>query len=365
MRIAMFALLLPTVAYADVPDSLLVSAAAHANYLRFIPESKDPWLKSLPAQKLVFYDEQTMPPCYQHGGGAHDPRYNISANHAEPVGNPNREFPWKTGGLDASGNGNAIKFAIFPKGGRITVWSQTLAGEGAPVTVWSYPADTVFGEILLGKDADGASWPFEVRRRVKGQEYGEWTNTVYRPFADRADLVATVKRLDPAWQDNAKLAAWVNREAIDTDRLQDGNHPTARAFEQAALVDDLPDMSAELVRRILSQPFVEVKTSYVEGDQGSRGYGPTTGAGFGVTARDFQGPFLRTDSQGCMGCHDTVLDHANKFAFGRDWYGRVRGSDKIFSFHPFAPESISHNGFSFRPRLRQRFLDAGLLRRAD
>jgi len=69
-----------------------------------------------------------------------------------------------------------------------------------------------------------------------------------------------------------------------------------------------------------------------------------------------------------MKCHTTT----NKFVdnFGptidqdkqiRDWYGRVQGSDGIFSFHPFDPACISYNGFNGQMRLRPALLECGLV----
>jgi hypothetical protein len=49
----------------------------------------------------------------------------------------------------------------------------------------------------------------------------------------------------------------------------------------------------------------------------------------------------------------------------RDWYGRIRGSDGIFSFHPFAPESISHNGSGLPVRLNPRLVEAGIVEPYD
>ena len=50
---------------------------------------------------------------------------------------------------------------------------------------------------------------------------------------------------------------------------------------------------------------------------------------------------------------------------GRDWYGRIRGSDGIFSFHPFDPSCISYNGYEQQARLRDEFVEGGLIERYD
>lgn len=45
----------------------------------------------------------------------------------------------------------------------------------------------------------------------------------------------------------------------------------------------------------------------------------------------------------------------------RGWYGRVRGNDAIFSFHPIEPSSISYNGADQQVRFRQSFVHAGMI----
>ena len=50
---------------------------------------------------------------------------------------------------------------------------------------------------------------------------------------------------------------------------------------------------------------------------------------------------------------------------GRDWYGRIRGSDGIFSFHPFDPNSISGNGYPAPVRMRDELVSSGVIERYD
>ena len=78
--------------------------------------------------------------------------------------------------------------------------------------------------------------------------------------------------------------------------------------------------------------------------------------------KNYQGGFIEVSSKSCMRCHDTTLKHASEVQYRRDWYGRVRGSDNIFSFHIFEPSSISYNGFGREPTLRQDLVAAGLLK---
>lgn len=56
-----------------------------------------------------------------------------------------------------------------------------------------------------------------------------------------------------------------------------------------------------------------------------------------------------------------ATDFEDVFSSGRQWYGRVRGADQIFSFHPFALESIADNGASLPVRMRRELTDAGII----
>jgi hypothetical protein len=92
---------------------------------------------------------------------------------------------------------------------------------------------------------------------------------------------------------------------------------------------------------------------------------PTTDAAFHIVPARYDAGFIEVDQVSCMRCHDTVNRHVNDFNFGRDWYGRVRGSDGIFSIHPFDPGCISYNGTSVPARLNQSLMHAGLLAQFD
>jgi hypothetical protein len=94
-------------------------------------------------------------------------------------------------------------------------------------------------------------------------------------------------------------------------------------------------------------------------------YAPTTKAGFHIVPSNYDAGFIAVDQQSCARCHSSVNRHVNDFDAARDWYGRVRGSDQIFSFHPFEPSSISYNGFASSPRMRSSLMRAGLLEKYD
>ncbi len=67
------------------------------------------------------------------------------------------------------------------------------------------------------------------------------------------------------------------------------------------------------------------------------------------------------DRRDCMECHKHTNKAVNFFDTSRDWYGRIRGSDGIFSFYPWDPKVVSHNGFTIPLRERPQFRRAGMV----
>jgi hypothetical protein len=106
-------------------------------------------------------------------------------------------------------------------------------------------------------------------------------------------------------------------------------------------------------------------THWREGQGAAVNAAPTTRADFHVVPANYDAGFVEVDRQSCQRCHETVGQHVSRFQFGRDWYGRIRGSDGIFSFHPFEPGSVSYNGYGQPVQMRQELVAAGLLERYD
>jgi hypothetical protein len=90
-------------------------------------------------------------------------------------------------------------------------------------------------------------------------------------------------------------------------------------------------------------------------------HAPTTQAAWHIIPRNYDAGFIAVDQASCARCHASVNRHVDEFDYGRDWYGRVRGSDRIFSFHPFDPSCVSSNGFPSGAQMRGELLRAGLL----
>ena len=141
------------------------------------------------------------------------------------------------------------------------------------------------------------------------------------------------------------------------------NNHSLVTFDSTALVTTLPAIDDDLVHKLLDTPFTSaLGQAWKQRADGTEAHAPTTDADFQIVPKNYKGGFVAVSSTSCMQCHDSTLKHARDFAPFRDWYGRVRGSDNIFSFHIFEPGSISYSGFSSEPRMRHELVDAGLLK---
>jgi hypothetical protein len=132
-------------------------------------------------------------------------------------------------------------------------------------------------------------------------------------------------------------------------------------------VDVLPPLEddqlvAELLR---TTPFLSAQGEVWRSAAGRGTHAPTTLASWHVVPRNYDGGYIGVDAASCARCHASVNRHVNDFEPGRDWYGRVRGSDRIFSFHPFDPACISHNGYPTGARMRPQLVRLGLLVQFD
>ena len=366
--LAIMALSTPVMTAQEKQRLRLVPEKTEALYRSFWPNSSDRWLNDLKKKDLIFYNEDVMPKAYQDwdGGlqGIHSPSYNISAVRSEPIGNANREFPWGApAGLHESPNFKAFRFVHIPEGKSIVWWRERLARDGSRgCFVWQYPAGTVFGEVLLVTDPSGHDWTFELRTRMRSDK--GWTINVFRPFTTQGELAARVRQLEPKWREKPELVKLVTGEADREERSRLVNRHDLVTFDSTALQTYLPEIDAELVKKLLDTPFKSALGQEWKRDpDGTEAFAPTTEAAFHIVPKNYHGGFVEVSSNSCMRCHDSTLKHARDFQPFRDWYGRVRGSDNIFSFHIFEPGSIAYNGIGREPALRQDLIDAGVLTR--
>ena len=345
---------------------LFVSAQQHAHYLAMVPDGV---FTEAEKSRMIFYDRRTVPQAYQHEGCWHAISYNISAaKPTEQFGNANREFPWNTGGLDESDNGSDFKALLLPVRENGTLepikaltrrlahtTSRGFNGDGQEYDgyAWSlgrYPLGTKALEFLV-MNGDRV---FEVRvleKIANGDIFnvqGNWKPRWYRAVRDSKELMELTA-------DDPYHAALANHYAGKLPSLQlvDRNHDQP-VFNVATIVDELPPMTPELLAKIYSRPFQEVTDVPWRTEERSC-FSPSGG----FVANKFRGGHFAGGD--CITCHSTVMKHASDFQLFRDWYGRVRGTDGIFSFPLCDDACVSHNGINVRPIWNQKLIGAGLL----
>ena len=285
---------------------LLTAALAQGQFAPdnagWFPRTEEPYLQDLVKLRPKFYDHE---PAYQNGGGVHSPAYNIAAGGDRPFGhgNANREFPWKhTAGIDDTSHVKVLRFVHLP--GPIKYWR-----DGDTIR-WQFPNATIFGEILL-----------------------LWDGRDYRTFE-----VRTRERL--------ALDNWLPRIFVPDFKLPGKRHKIVGAVLSRQVSFAVVDVG-EVDPARLDVAFIERETKATV---------YTTASARSVVPKGYQGTLTS-----CVVCHKTVQVQARVLDAGRDWYGRVRGSDQIFSFSIFDPSCISRNGFTLPVRLSQGLVDAGLL----
>jgi hypothetical protein len=350
----LLAVLLPVAAGASAQ---FITREMEGDYRRMIPD-----LELANEPRLKFYSEHEQPRVYQfqlnHTGvmSFYFARYNISMakREGERYGNANLEFPWGApGGCHRCQNVESFKFLLLPLDDqgqqKPIVWHERRAGDEMHVPSlgygWVYPLGTIVGEVLMMRSPSGQLFTFETRIRERAQRH--WEPRVLRPFPTAEQFVGAIKLRGDYHQraDLQNLVAHLESDApLPTAELA-SEHPDRQAFYQEAEVDELPAIADE-------QTVNELLTTYLFDDatgqvwRGKRCYAPTTKAAWHIVPQNYDGGFIEASTQSCARCHDSVGRHARDFDRGRDWYGHVRGGDKIFSFTPidFACVDPTHWG---------------------
>lgn len=353
----------------------IVSAKKEKLLRRCLPRVDDEEIQAILSDpRTLLYTEDEMPRAYQVWDGqlqgVHSPDYNISANGREPFGNGNREFPWNApAGTHRCDNVTSFRFLWLPQdeNGRTlpVVWfREHLDGDSSQGYAWRYPVGAVLGEVLLVKGPDELDYTFELRVRIR--ERGDWDTNVFRPFPTARHLARRIRELRPNWYSEPDLMEFVTSlespVKLVSQTLSDRAHDLP-VFEQTMGVDKMPALGAELVADLLSTTtFISAHgETWRDGADGNWTFAPTTDAEFHVVPANYDAGFIEVDRASCLRCHESVNQHVTNFEYGRDWYGRIRGSDGIFSFHPFEPYSVSFNGYGGRPSIRTEFVEAGVV----
>jgi hypothetical protein len=362
------------------PTARLMSAEKEQRLRAMLPHVADSDLRKVLADpRLILYTEAEMPRAYQFWNGqlpgVHNANYNISADGGEPYGNGNREFPWgHPAGTHRTEKVEAFRFLWLPvdKDGKTqpVVWHRkVLRGDSNQGYAWTYPVGAIVGEVLAMPGPDGYVYTFEMR--VRTREFGYWDVDVLRPFPTAAELAKKIKDLRPHWETEPNLVRAVAHLEeplkMRTHTLAD-SQPAKRTFDQTMGIDTLPALEDdELVGELLTSTTFRSTVGEVwrESPSGVKTYAPTTAKGFHIIPAKYDAGFVQVDRTSCLRCHDSVNKPVSDFNPGRDWYGRVRGSDGIFSFHPFAPESVSGNGYGTTISMRPELEKSGVIAKFD
>lgn len=377
--LAFLTLVFASVAAYGQPPVQLVSPAKEAVFRQAFPTVDNDEIHAiLTSPDLVFYTEEEMPKAYQNANTFHSPYYNISGE-PDRFGNGNREFPWGiAGGTHTVRNIEVFRFVKFPRrpGGGfwpMVYFNQQLPakhrdGNSGSTWRWMYPDGTVFGELLGMREANGYTYPFELRLRIR--EGGNWAVDCYRPFPTAADLVDRIQK-EPNWQDTPSLSKLVQHLegdfAFAKVRLRDRS---GKGFDQTSYVDVLPPINdPDLVARLLVETVWRsaLAEDWRKAQNNQAVNAPTVnpGTGFHIVPEGYSAYAFAVDRVDCMQCHEHTNRAVSTFEFNRGWYGRIRGSDGILSFHPIARQSISGNGSRLVVQINPKLSQSGLAERFD
>ena len=184
-------------------------------------------------------------------------------------------------------------------------------------------------------------------------------------------MARRIKELRPEWQDDENLAKFVQHleEPVEMKKytLAD-KQPAKRTFSQSMGVDALPEIQDQkLVNQLLTGTEFRSTSGEVwrQSPSGVKTYAAATASKFNIVPAGYDAGFVQVDRTSCTRCHNSVLKPVSDFNPGRDWYGHIRGSDGIFSFHPFSPETVSGNGIGGGVQMRTSFEKAGVIAKYD
>ena len=402
------------------PPVRLIPADEEAELRRMLPVTDNAEVNRLLSRDdLVFYTHREMPPAYQLQSTFHSPRVNVSNPNEQtlagvnigrdPHGNPNREFPWAVAaGTDDCENVETFLFFQLPPNGNkpwpvVTFTGPNegeslhargvtaVLGEGGGAASrqrWMFPVGTTFGEFLT-MHHDGQLWPFELRLRMR--EAKLWEVDVYRPCPTASSMADKIRDLRPGYVFDSKLSALLARleqpeefkaervTSLLTGRFNRNARPLLGnqifydkiAFETVAAESKLPLIDEALAGELLTRGRWQSASGkpWKVGTNGVEVHAPTTDAdGLSIVPQHYKAHLFAVDSGSCFRCHSHTGDSARLFDANRGWYGRVRGNDGIFTWHPIALDAISYEGsnrFNKPVKFRLEFMKAGIVEAFD
>jgi hypothetical protein len=245
-----------------------------------------------------------------------------------PDAHANFNFPWETTvGLNTiikttqGQNFKTVNFISLPKdenGKILPIWYL----REAPIK-WIFPAGTTVGEIIYVIN-NNEKYIQEIRTRTKSEDCEVWEPHLYRPIANKQEFIRYTQ--SPDFISSKKFVFLRNPQEDEVFRME-GN------------VEILPELTESKVKSILSLPFKEVT---------SENWSPSSSQDFSILPKDYCFSLLKSvDVQVCAECHrQTQISVRNlvpkdpsviKDPVGT---GNIRGSDAVFTWHPFSDNCI-------------------------
>lgn len=373
----------------QVASGQLMSPEREANVRKLLPRVEDADVQAvLDDPGLLWYTEGEMPGRFQFfvdiptNGQLVPTRENIGTAVRDPsgiaFGHGNKEFPWAApAGTHRAKNFEAYRFLYLPKSSNgvrwpVVVWTMN-AGDSLPNYFWTFPDGAVLGEVLATTDpATGYDYAFELRVRKRGVKLAaDWETDVFRMFKGPTELAAAIKEARPEWSDDPQLQAAVMQLLAPKTMTVGRLRPSPRAmnrnipFDESAGIDNLPELPADLVVDLFRQNRTFQSVLHVPwrtDDNGTVAHAPSNPHGFNIVPTDYDGTFIPVTFQSCNRCHQDSGQLVAKFARNstgggpREWYGRIRGSDRVLSFHPF---DLNDRSYPFE--LRRELVEAGVV----
>lgn len=323
-----------------------------------LPETADPELKKILGNpKTIFYK---LPQVWQHyipsskiewsnltlGTKSYfntDAVWGVYYSSFNGDFNANPLFPWETTiGLnsvhkDGDTKYRTINFISLPEDSYGDVTPILLLNE-APIK-WIFPSGTTVGEVIYVIHSD-KKYIQEIRTRRKSANSTEWEPKLYRPVTSKAEFIALIgKDYTPAH----KYFFFRNPQEDEV-------------FKMEGLVERLPPLSEQKVKTLLARPFKEVGEDF---------WSPAADQDFHILPRNYCFSLLSSiDAVTCANCHrQTQISVRNLtpkeplVINNFEKVGNIRGSDAVFTWHPFSNKSVRKNSEEPEPKISLRPYD--------
>lgn len=234
---------------------------------------------------------------------------------------------------------------------------------------WSFPAGTVFGELMFIANAQGELFPFEIRTRTR--QIDRWVSNAHRPFPSASSFAAALAASDAAGAD-ALIAHLLDDTTLEPASLGASHYGDAFPTISGA-IDPLPALADDTVIEtlLLEHGFVSAKDQIWKQSGDLHSYAPTTDADFSIVPRNYNAGLIAVSDESCSRCHQDAGRPFKDYYFNVLAYGELWGEDEAFTWHPFeTSEFVNGSGdvVSFNDdnrQMRSDFVSAGVLEPYD